>query len=195
MYLTFDDGPVPEATPWVLDRLASHGAQATFFCVGSNADAYPELVERIRAEGHGIGGHTWDHRNGRKEQDRAYFRSVISCQNALATHLFRPPYGRLNRHQMHLLSRRYCIVMWDVLSGDFDARCSPDRCARNVLFHARNGSIVVFHDSVKAWPRLREALPRVLTDLQEQGYSFEALPGSTTDLPDSFQASMPPTRS
>ncbi|MCB9168963.1 MAG: polysaccharide deacetylase family protein [Flavobacteriales bacterium] len=195
VHITFDDGPVPQTTPWVLDTLARHGAKATFFCIGRNIALHPDLFARIRMEGHGVGNHTWDHRNGWRTSTFAYLRSVLLCQMLTGTCLFRPPYGRISRDQVHALCGRFRIVMWDVLSADFDTRIDGYRCIRNVLDNVRGGSIVVFHDSIKAAPRMRRALPVVLDRLAGDGYRFEVLPGGTTGMSASRQACMPPTRS
>jgi peptidoglycan-N-acetylglucosamine deacetylase len=177
VYLTFDDGPTPMVTPWVLDQLAAYGAKATFFCIGRNAEREADLLARIQAEGHAVGNHTWDHANGWETQHFAYLRSALRCQRLTGSTLFRPPYGRITRRQAASLSRRYRVVMWDVLSADFDTALDGATCLRNVLDHVTPGSIVVFHDSVKAWDRLRDSLPGVLAGLQERGLQMRALPG------------------
>lgn len=176
VYLTFDDGPIPEVTPWVLEQLAGAGAKATFFCIGHNAATHTSILDRIRAEGHSVGNHTWDHVNGWRTGQAAYLRQVLQCQALTGTALFRPPYGRIKPRQVRGLSARFHVIMWDVLSGDFDVTIDGDRCARNVLDHVRPGSIVVFHDSIKAWPRLQVALPQVLATLTAQGCTLRALP-------------------
>ena len=176
LYLTFDDGPIPEVTPWVLDVLRKHGALGTFFVIGKNAEAHPSLLERIRSEGHSIGNHTWDHLNGWKTPARTYLENTDRAQRITGTKLFRPPYGRMTGEQARALRGRYDLVMWDVLSTDFDTRVSGERCLRNVLRHARAGSIIVFHDSVKAEERMRHTLPQVLTHFSKAGYVFKALP-------------------
>lgn len=175
MHLTFDDGPTPGVTPWVLDTLAAYRAEATFFVLGRNATAEPALMDRIRHEGHAVGNHTWDHPNGWRTPTFTYLRNVLRCGEVLQTGLFRPPYGRITRQQSHALLARFSVVMWDVLSADFDTRLSGDQCARNVTRHARPGSIVVFHDSLKAEVRLRSALPIVLEHFAALGYRFRKL--------------------
>ncbi len=175
LYLTFDDGPVPEVTPWILDLLKAHHAKATFFCVGANVVRHPALVERILDEGHALGNHTFHHLSGWASDNDAYFQDVRRCARLIGSKLFRPPYGRIKPTQARFLQRHYQIVMWDVLSGDFDAERRGEECYRKVVQHARPGSIVVFHDSVKARPRLCEALPRVLDHFADKGYRFEAL--------------------
>lgn len=176
IYITFDDGPIPEVTPWVLETLQMHKALATFFVLGKNAAANPTLLDRIRAEGHTVGNHTWDHLNGWKTAHRTYLRNVLRVGSLGSFRLFRPPYGRITRAQANALRDRFEVVMWDVLSADFDPAVSGERCLQNVTSNAGPGSIVVFHDSLKAEPRLRFALPRVLEHFAEQGYVFKALP-------------------
>lgn len=176
VYLTFDDGPIPDVTPWVLDTLAEHGAKATFFCVGQNAAAHPHLLERIRTEGHSVGNHTYDHLSGWSTSTFGYLRNVARCQSLTGSRLFRPPYGRITRQQARALRKRYTLVMWDVLSADFDPNVDGERCFRNVQENAAAGSIVVFHDSLKAEASLRHALPRTLARFAAEGYTMAALP-------------------
>ncbi|HRD54061.1 MAG TPA: polysaccharide deacetylase family protein [Flavobacteriales bacterium] len=176
LYLTFDDGPAPEVTPWVLDTLAQHCARATFFLVGRNAERHPGLVNRIRSEGHSIGNHTYGHVDGWSTPTQDYITDADRAQRLTGTQLFRPPYGRITRKQSALLRQRSNVVMWDALSKDYDARTSPEACLRNALRYARNGSIIVFHDSIKAETRLRFALPKALEAWRVQGYRFAALP-------------------
>ena len=175
VYLTFDDGPIPEVTPWVLDLLADYDARATFFCVGENVGRYPALFERLRAGGHAVGNHTHNHLSGWDTDVDAYLANVDACADLVESRLFRPPYGRLSPRKAYRLREDYRIVMWDVLSGDFDTTLTGRECAANVLDNVRPGSIIVFHDSLKAEPNLRYALPRVLDALSRQGYTFEAL--------------------
>jgi len=176
VYLTFDDGPIPELTPWVLDVLAEHGAEATFFCVGSNAAAHPQLLQRIRREGHSVGNHTFDHSSGWNSSTFGYLRNVLRCQALTGSRLFRPPYGRMTRQQARALRKRFTLVMWDVLSADFDTTLDGERCLQNVRENSTDGSIVVFHDSLKAEERLRYALPLALEHFTQQGYTMAALP-------------------
>jgi peptidoglycan/xylan/chitin deacetylase (PgdA/CDA1 family) len=176
IYLTFDDGPTPGVTDRVLDILNAHQAKATFFCVGRHAASEPTLIERMRNEGHALGNHTWEHLDGWRTPTTTYLRSVLKGQPFTGSDLFRPPYGHLTREQAHALRARYKVVMWDILSADFDPALTADQCERNVMTRLRPGSIIVFHDSLKAWPRLQGALPRVLTQAADDGYRFEALP-------------------
>ena len=178
LYLTFDDGPIPGVTPFVLAELRRFGAQATFFCVGDNVRKHPDVFAQILAEGHTVGNHTFNHLNGWKTPLAPYLENVAACAQLVGSQLFRPPYGRLRRAQRKALEGQYRIVMWDVLSGDFDLNISGETCLENVLQNALPGSIIVMHDSLKAEPRLRFALPRVLEHFAGQGYAFEALGGA-----------------
>lgn len=177
VYLTFDDGPTDYITAEVLQQLAAYQAKATFFLIGKNAEALPQLVQEIKASGHSIGNHTHNHLKGWRYSFGKYIQNVKQAAPYTSGTLFRPPYGRIKRSQLKALKTHYKIVMWDVLSGDFDQNLSPEDCTRNVLKYVQDGSIIVFHDSVKAWPRLRECLPAVLEALAQQGYSFEVLSG------------------
>ena len=182
VYLTFDDGPIPEVTPWVLDTLARFGAKATFFCVGENVQRYPVLFARVRAQGHAVGNHTFNHVSGWSTEVADYVANVAACDRLVGSPLFRPPYGRISPRKALALRRDYRIVMWDVLSGDFDPGLTGEECAANVLGHASPGSIIVFHDSLKAEANLRLALPRVLSALARQGYRFDALTPEVTPV-------------
>lgn len=176
LHLTFDDGPTPEVTPWVLETLAAHDAKATFFLVGANAERHPDLVRRIRAAGHAIGNHTYSHLNGWRTGLKAYVEDMERAQAHTRSALFRPPYGRITRAQAAILRQRFTVVMWDVLSMDYDRSRTPERCLRDVLRHTRPGSIIVFHDSLKAEPLMRAVLPEAIERLRAAGYSFAALP-------------------
>ena len=181
LHLTFDDGPIPEVTPWVLDQLAQHNAKATFFCVGDNVHKHHDVLEMVKKAGHAIGNHTFNHLNGWLTDNVQYFLNVRRCAHALHSSLFRPPYGRLKPRQGDFLQRHYRIVMWDVLSGDFDPEISAEQCLDNVLNNARQGSIVVFHDSLKAWDKLQFVLPKVLKHFSSQGYRFAHLEEERAD--------------
>ena len=177
IYLTFDDGPHPEATGFVLDELNKYGAKATFFCIGKNVAAHPGMYNRIVGEGHAVGNHTWHHLNGWNTGDDEYITDVRNAASVIKSPLFRPPYGRLRSSQARRIGQAIQqdnskIIMWDVLSGDFDVDVSGEQCFRNVTRSAKAGSIVVFHDSEKALPRLQYALPRVLTYFAEKEYRF-----------------------
>lgn len=176
LYLTFDDGPIPVVTPWVLDVLKEHDAKGTFFCIGRNCVENPAILQRIRDEGHSVGNHTYDHLPGRTTPMRTYLRNVLQCQPYTRTRLFRPPFMSITLNQTRVLRSRFKVVLWDVLSADFDTEISSEECLRNVIDNVRPGSIVLFHDSEKAEPHLRYALPAVLKHFREQGYRFKALP-------------------
>jgi peptidoglycan/xylan/chitin deacetylase (PgdA/CDA1 family) len=178
LYLTFDDGPHPRATPFVLDTLRAYDGKATFFCIGKNVQEHPDIYKRILEEGHRVGNHTQHHLNGWKTRDKIYLQDISQAARFIDSDLFRPPYGRISAFQASVLRNppfNYKVVMWDILSADFDRKISPERCTRNVIRHARSGSIVVFHDSEKAFPRLETALPVVLEHFQKKGYRFESL--------------------
>jgi peptidoglycan/xylan/chitin deacetylase (PgdA/CDA1 family) len=178
LYLTFDDGPHPVATPFVLDMLARYDATGTFFCIGKNVREHPQIYKRILEEGHRVGNHTQHHLNGWKSADAAYLEDIAQAAHYIDSDLFRPPYGRISAFQASLLQQPpygYHIIMWDVLSADFDRGVQPGKCARNVIRHARPGSIVVFHDSEKAYPRLEAALPAVLEHFGGKGFRFEGI--------------------
>jgi peptidoglycan/xylan/chitin deacetylase (PgdA/CDA1 family) len=181
LFLTFDDGPIPEVTPWVLEQLKQFDAQATFFCVGDNIQKHPDVFEMVLNDGHSVGNHTFNHLNGWKTDNVPYFLNVRRCAHQVKTDLFRPPYGKLMPKQSEFLQRHYRIVMWDVLSGDFDPAISKEQCLSNVLDHTRRGSIVVFHDSLKAWEKLQFVLPRVLAHFAEKGYRFGRLEEAMMD--------------
>ena len=177
LFLTFDDGPVPEVTPWVLDLLDQYHARATFFCVGENVSRYPDIYRRILDEGHSVGNHTHNHISGWSHSSKAYMANVSTCSELVKSDLFRPPYGRLGiYHARSLRDSQYRIVMWDVLSGDFDRDIDPGMCYQNVVDNARPGSIIVFHDSIKAETNLKSALPKVLEYYMAKGYAFKSIP-------------------
>lgn len=175
LYLTFDDGPIPEITPWVLETLADYGAKATFFCVGNNVRKHGKIYQQILDQGHDVGNHTQNHVNGWGTEHLEYLQDVSHCSEYVNSPLFRPPYGRMRPTQAQLIQQQYKIVMWDILSGDFDKNLPPEQCLGNVILKASPGSIVVFHDSLKAEKNLKYALPRVLDFFSNKGYSFEAI--------------------
>ncbi len=175
LYLTFDDGPIPEITTWVLAQLQKYNAKATFFCVGDNIRRHPSVFNLVRDAGHSIGNHTNNHLNGWNTDTSDYLGNVDKCSEVVTSTLFRPPHGRLRPTQAMSLHQQYEIIMWDVLSGDFDPNITPDQCLQNVLNNTRKGSIIVFHDSLKASKNLFYALPRVLEHFSARGYRFEAL--------------------
>lgn len=179
IYLTFDDGPHPQITPFVLDTLKKYEAKATFFCIGKNVAAYPDCYRKILEQGHSTGNHTDNHLNGWKVKDEEYLNDILAASKYIDSNMFRPPYGRISRFQVKALREKkknpFNIIMWDVLSGDFDKTIDAEKCATHVIVHASNGSIVVFHDSEKAFPRLEVALPKVLEFFSKKGFRFEAL--------------------
>ncbi len=177
IHLTFDDGPIPDVTPWVLEQLAAYDAKATFFCVGDNMRKHPHIAEMVAGQGHAMGNHTFNHLNGWSTDNIPYFHNIRHCAHLVQSDLFRPPYGKLRPTQAQFLQRHYHIVMWDVLSGDFDPQVSPQQCLDNVAQNAVAGSIVVFHDSLKAADKLYYALPYVLDHFAGQGYRFEGIFG------------------
>ncbi|GAC1418260.1 MAG: polysaccharide deacetylase family protein [Flavisolibacter sp.] len=179
VYFTFDDGPHPTITPWVLDILASQQALATFFCIGKNVEKYPEIYKRILAEGHAVGNHTHNHLNGWKTKNDAYLMDVEKASKFIQSGLFRPPYGRIKPAQAkqvrRILPQPSAIIMWDVLSSDFDTSLSGEKCLELIMHHAGAGSIIVFHDSEKAFPNLQYALPRCLENLKNKGFYFRKI--------------------
>jgi peptidoglycan-N-acetylglucosamine deacetylase len=176
VFLTFDDGPVPEVTPDILSILERRSATATFFCVGENVKKYPELFKRIVSEGHAVGNHSFNHLNGWKTPTGQYIDNVIRCNEYLATSLFRPPYGRFTISQYLALRKQFHFILWSVLSRDFSPGVTPDQCFENVMQHATSGSIVLFHDSLKARDKVLFALPRFIDQMLEKGFRFEAIP-------------------
>jgi peptidoglycan-N-acetylglucosamine deacetylase len=180
LYLTFDDGPHPEATPFVLTELRKHNALATFFCIGKNVVSYPGIYKQIINEGHSVGNHTYNHLNGWKTNNDDYLKDIALASHEIDTDLFRPPYGRITSFQAKNLKpvmkgKEPKVIMWDVLSGDFDTECTPQQCLANVVFASVSGSIIVFHDSEKAFPKLAYTLPRILNYFSEKGYLFKSL--------------------
>lgn len=176
VYLTFDDGPHPEATPLVLDMLAAAGAKASFFCIGDNVRKYPEIYQRILAEGHRVGNHSFHHLNGWKTSDSDYLEDIRKASELIDSPIFRPPYGRIRRSQIRALRNTGMRpVMWSLLSGDFDLKLSEEKCAQNVLRNLAPGHIVVFHDSQKALQKIKYALPLVLQLISERGWVAEKL--------------------
>lgn len=175
IYLTFDDGPTPEITEWTLATLKTFNAKATFFCVGSNVAKHPEIFQQIISDGHAIGNHTHHHLNGWHTDKEAYFRNIKKCEEVVKSNLFRPPYGRIKKSQYELIKEDYKVIMWDVLSGDFDPKTTPEKCLKNVTNNTTEGSVVVFHDSLKAADNLKYTLPKVLEYFTEKGYRFEKL--------------------
>ena len=178
IYLTFDDGPHPEITNLVLDELKKYNAKATFFCVGENVASYPETYKKILTEGHRTGNHTHNHLNGWKTDNKTWLQNVKEASKWIDSDLFRPPYGKIRPIQAKILreiTKPFRIIMWNLISGDFDISISPEQCWQNVKKHTKPGSIIVFHDSEKALPRLSFALKLTLEYFTEKGYRFEAI--------------------
>jgi peptidoglycan/xylan/chitin deacetylase (PgdA/CDA1 family) len=198
LYLTFDDGPHPIATPFVLEQLKKYNAKATFFCIGRNVADHHDVYQQVLDEGHTVGNHTFDHLNGWKTDDRKYVADVMKAAELIDSKLFRPPYGKITRFQSSVLRKkqevtgdrhqaseadqpatinpqRFDIVMWNVLSADWDTRIDGKKCFENVVLHAKPGSIIVFHDSAKAMDRVQFALPLVLEHYRQKGFRFEAI--------------------
>jgi peptidoglycan/xylan/chitin deacetylase (PgdA/CDA1 family) len=180
VFLTFDDGPHPTITPWVLEQLKMFDAKATFFCIGNNVDKYPEVYKAILDEGHATGNHTYHHLNGWKTDDEKYVDDISAAAQLIKSNLFRPPYGRIKNNQAKKISdvlkvSNAKIIMWDVLSADFDSSFSPEQCLNNVLRNVSSGSIIVFHDSEKALTNLKYALPNTLKSLKEEGFVFKKI--------------------
>ena len=198
IYLTFDDGPTPEITPWVLSELKKYNAKATFFCIGKNVISHPDIVKEIIKNGSAIGNHTHNHVNGWKKTSRTYLKNIDKAQQIIDSEIkkhqktilhstivnlqspiknfFRPPYGKIkNSVAKILLGKGYKIIMWDVLSGDFDRSITKEKCLKNVINNTSEGSIVVFHDSIKASGNLKFVLPKILVYFSEKGYLFETI--------------------
>lgn len=189
IYLTFDDGPIPGVTPWLLDLLEQQRILATFFCVGENVLKHPNIYNRILVENHSVGNHTHNHLNGWNTHTKTYIENIEYCAQALksgntkqVSNLFRPPYGKAKRSQLTQLTSKkdpaemsYSVIMWDVLSGDYDKETSPEECLNHVIRNFRNGSIIVFHDNIKAQKNLEYALPRFIEHAKQQGFVFEKL--------------------
>lgn len=175
VYLTFDDGPIPEITPWVLDILDQYQIKATFFCVGDNVRKYPEVFEEIIARGHTVGNHTYHHIKALGKSVTAYMQDVCAAHQLIHSRYFRPPYGHMRPSQMLEVSNSFEIVMWDVLTRDYNAKLTPEQVLNNVKRFTRNGSIIVFHDSIKAQHNLEVVLPQAIEWLLQEGYTFRKL--------------------
>ena len=184
IYLTFDDGPTTEITDFVLNKLKEYDAKATFFCIGKNITNHTDIFKRVLKEGHSIGNHTQNHLNGWKTKSNSYLDNVLEVEETLKKHhfnsqkqkLFRPPYGKIKGKQAEeVIKKGYKIIMWSVLSGDFDTTISNEKCLQNVLKNTKNGSIIVFHDSVKAAEKVTFVLPKILEEFSKQGYVFKAI--------------------
>lgn len=182
IYLSFDDGPHPEITLFVLEELKKYNAKASFFCIGNNVALYPHIYRQILSEGHAVGNHTYDHLNGWETSTHQYLDNIAQASKYIHSNLFRPPYGRIKRQQARgvkkaMNEKTTRIIMWDVLSADFDTEFSPRQCLQNVIANCTNGSIVVFHDSEKAFPNLKYSFPEAIKILADRGYRFKRLEG------------------
>lgn len=175
IYLTFDDGPIPEITPWVLETLNQYNAKATFFCIGENVARHQDIFQLIKQNKHVVGNHTYNHLKGWVTNDADYFENIYKANEIIRSKYFRPPYGRIKTSQIKILKHYYKIIMWDVLSKDYDLKLTGDICYNNVIDHAKPGSVVLFHDSIKASGRLEYALPKVLEYYSKLGYSFKSI--------------------
>lgn len=181
IYLTFDDGPTPKISDWVMDELDKYKAKASFFVLGKNVEKYPEIVHRMIDNGHSIGNHTYMHKNGWETENKVYLRDFLKAQRVISeytgytTRLYRPPYGKISRGQARLIQRTHQIVMMDVISGDFDIRLNGEKCFEYVKKYAKPGSIILMHDSLKAEDRLRVSLPKILKYFSKKGYQFAAI--------------------
>ena len=169
VFLTFDDGPTPGITEWILATLDKYDAKATFFCLGKNVEAYPDLYQRIIDAGHRVGNHSYSHQKGWSMPTDRYVEDVDFAADFIQSDLFRPPYARITPAQTRALAQRYRLIMWDIISRDYNRQISPETCLRNVLPYLEGGSIVVFHDSVKAFRNMRYALPRTLEEIRRRG--------------------------
>ena len=186
IYLTFDDGPTLEITEWVLEVLKENNIKATFFCIGNNMEKHPEIFKKIINDGHCIGNHTFNHKNGWKTKTADYLRNIELCQNqllnlkskvlSLKSRIFRPPYGKIHPYQSKKLRKLgYKIIMWDILTADFDGKTSKEKCLENATQKVTSGSIIVFHDSVKAFSNLEYTLPKTIQILKEKGFVFDVI--------------------
>ena len=175
VYLTFDDGPIPEVTPWVLDVLERKGVKATFFMVGDNVRKHPEVYRMVVERGHHVGNHTFNHIQGIRFLTQNYLANVQKAADYIPGKLFRPPHGHMRIPQLLFLRKKYRIIMWDVVTRDYNASLPPERILENVKRYVRNGSIIVFHDSLKAEKNMRWAMPRAIEWLKEEGYQFRLL--------------------
>ena len=176
VYLTFDDGPIPEVTPRVLEILRNYGVKATFFMVGDNVRKYPEVFEMVKSDGHRLGNHTFNHLGGIKHSTKDYVLNIHKANAYIHSDLFRPPHGWLRHRQYYFLKRHYKLVMWDLVTRDYSKRLNADDVFENVRRYARPGSIITFHDSLRSVPKLWSALPRSIEWLLAEGYEFRVIP-------------------
>jgi peptidoglycan/xylan/chitin deacetylase (PgdA/CDA1 family) len=176
IYITFDDGPNPETTPWILNELKKYSAKATFFCLGKNIEEHPSVFNSIVDDGHAFGNHTYSHYNGWKIDTSKYLEDIAKCNQLINSNLFRPPYGRIKPSQVRQLKKTYSIIMWSLMSGDFDKKLDKDKCLESLLTNSKSGDIVVFHDSLKAKENIQYILPRYLKFLHENNFMILPIP-------------------
>ncbi|MDR0833325.1 MAG: polysaccharide deacetylase family protein [Candidatus Symbiothrix sp.] len=176
VYLTFDDGPIPEMTPWVLDLLDSYNIKATFFCVADNVRKHPEIYQKILKRGHLTGNHTYHHLQGWQTDTKTFLRDVEEAKQLIDSPLFRPPHGHIRPSQLRAVAKRFKVIMWDVVARDYSRKRTSEQVLENVKKYTRNGSVIVFHDSLRAQGKLEEALPKSIEWLLAQGYSFQLIP-------------------
>ena len=175
LYLTFDDGPYNMLSPFILDELKKYKAKATFFYLGSKAEKYPQLIKRCKDENHKIGNHSYSHPNGWKTKNSRYYQDIEKANKLLNSNLFRPPYGRIKPSQINHLKKYYKIIMWDILSWDFDKKTSSEECYNNIIKNTKSGSIIVLHENEKSAKTVKEVLPKILSYFSSQGFKFEKL--------------------
>ena len=175
LYLTFDDGPYNMLSPFILDELKKYKAKATFFYLGSKAEKYPQLIKRCKDENHKIGNHSYSHPNGWKTKNSRYYQDIEKANKLLNSNLFRPPYGRIKPSQINHLKKYYKIIMWDILSWDFDKKTSAEECYNNIIKNTKSGSIIVLHENEKSAKNVKEVLPKILSYFSSQGFKFEKL--------------------
>ena len=176
IYLTFDDGPHPVITPWIIELMNQYDAKGTFFLIGDAVSRHPDLYQLYKANGHQVGNHTYKHIKGWQNRKKNYLKEIAQCAEVVESSLFRPPYGQINLQAIREIKKQYKIVMWDVLSWDFDTTNSSEICLSNVINCSKEGSIVVFHENEKSMKNIMYALPKVLEHFTKLGYQFEAIP-------------------
>lgn len=175
VYLTFDDGPIPGLTEWIAEYLGKYNIKATFFCVGDNVVKNPAIYKQLQNAGHALGNHTHNHLKGFYTGNETYFENVERCNEVMKTNLFRPPYGQLKFSQQRVLAKQYKLIMWDILTYDYSSSVSPDKCVKNAVEKTRPGSIIVFHDNIKAEKNVTYALPKTIEQLVDKGFEFDKI--------------------
>ena len=175
VFLTFDDGPIPGLTEWIAEYLGKYNIKATFFCVGDNVVKHPSVYQHLQKAGHALGNHTHNHLKGFYTGNETYFENVERCNEVMKSNLFRPPYGQLKFSQQRVLAKQYKLIMWDILSYDYSSSVSPDKCVQNAVEKTRPGSIIVFHDNVKAEKNVTYALPKTIEQLVDKGFEFDKI--------------------